>query len=118
MTLAEAIKAKQERPGRILRNDDNCILQFGCCTVFTTVPGENRVISIPLDGWEIVQEQPVPWQEALQAWIDRKSIRIECSKSGGPLFIDGGRYYFDESPGGGVPCKDCFESGKWYIIEE
>ena len=44
--------------------------------------------NIDFDGWEIVR-QPIPWQEAIQAWADGKVVYVK-NKAGGRVFRHGG----------------------------
>ena len=60
--------------------------------------------NIDFDGWEIVR-QPVPWQEAIQAWADGNNLKIcfednvYTVRGGEPMRID----------------KNDITSGTWYV---
>ena len=80
---------------------------FEICARGTSI---GKAGNIDFDGWEIVR-QPVTWQEAIQAWVDGKTIKTESS--------DGIRTYKRttnslQSVLGGVT-KDEILNGKWYV---
>lgn len=60
--------------------------------------------------WEEVKE-PVPWQEAIQAWIDGETICVECYDSHeSPIEMD-----IDATGDAFYLMKHMFTKGKWYI---
>ena len=77
--------------------------------IYSHAPG--AVDSLHID-WELVPQE-VTWQEAIQAWIDGKDIRVEC---------DGATY--EQVNSCGLGCYEgrnkglyprFFKVGKWYI---
>lgn len=55
--------------------------------------------------WQLVRT-PVTWQEAIQAWVDGKTVRCECKECGYCLF----QCPFDDRF-----CGKGFKSGVWFI---
>lgn len=55
--------------------------------------------------WTLVRT-PVTWQEAIQAWLDGKTVRCECKECGYCLF----QCPFDDRF-----CGKGFKSGVWFI---
>lgn len=87
----------------------------------TTHPSGHFFGNISLDDdWQIVRE-PVPWQEALQAWIDGKEIGVaECAGcSAFPNCILQEKFTVNSetnNPHAGFSiCRQQFKSAKWYI---
>jgi predicted lipoprotein with Yx(FWY)xxD motif len=69
------------------------------------------------DEWTLIQ-QPIPFLEAVQAYAEGKTIRVECE--------DGNRQYKPLGMGGYMMMDDRHQAltsleilkGKWYICEE
>ena len=62
------------------------------------------------EEWEEVGE-PVPWQEAIQAWIDGETICVECYDSDeSPIEMD-----IDATGDGFYLMKHMLTKGGWYI---
>ena len=61
---------------------------------------------IDFDGWEIVR-QPVPWQEAIQAWVEGKRVTLKFDRC---------EYDFcgfsDKSN-----TRRAIKSGTWYVVD-
>ena len=62
--------------------------------------------NIDFDGWEIVR-QPVPWQEAIQAWVEGKRVTLKFDRC---------EYDFcgfsDKSN-----TRRAIKSGTWYVVD-
>jgi hypothetical protein len=80
---------------------------------------EQGVAVLPIDAdWELIPQE-VTWQEAIQSWIDGKSLTIELGKDS----IAGESKYFQPEINrlGCFICgkrgfdKELFIKGKWYI---
>ncbi len=79
---------------------------------YGTTSSSYDLIQLNDHEWEIVEE-PVSWQEAMQAWIEDKNIRIEY---GGETYKQShanklGCFKGNEK---GFP-HSFFRTGKWYI---
>ena len=69
------------------------------------------------DDWELIAQE-VTWQEAIQAWLNNKSIRIEVADKEG-----NGKSLYYQKWTNRLGCmgvtegfnKDLFVRGKWYI---
>ena len=108
MKLWEVLKELEENPDKKFKsvnyNQEEIIISMGagCYDLPFRVLDSNR-------DWQEVK-QPVPWQEAIEAWAKGSSIKCEC---------EGGVTFF--SP----PHKSsaCFTAklitrGTWYIKED
>ena len=64
------------------------------------------------DNWQLVRE-PVPWQEALQAWASGKTIKCVINKCDAHPHIFDNFHLKSSMP---CPCtRDMIKDGKWYI---
>lgn len=64
--------------------------------------------------WHIIP-QPVPWQEALQAWALGKSIKCVADNV---VVYSGDSYYAVNSAFGRGISKNEISNGTWYILED
>lgn len=68
-----------------------------------------------IDGklkWHLVP-QPVPWQEALQARLDGKTIKVDCPNCGG----DADSCVFEPTQDKESVCFSALKGGSFYVIE-
>ena len=78
-----------------------------------------------MTDWTLVRE-PVTWQEAIQAWIDGKTVKVECSKHCPHAMVPSGvcgKFRIVSSiycPGkdSDTICRHQIQSGTWYIENE
>jgi len=121
MTLSEAIEKKLKNPGLIIGlrvHETNFYLQLHnfdmaegqTISVNTSPDGTGTQFDhIRLDGWEIVNQESVSWQEAIQAWNDGKSLRVELPDQSITIL----------KSHVGIFCSQAlFNSGKWYILDD
>jgi hypothetical protein len=71
--------------------------------------------SIKADDWELIPQE-VTWQEAIQAWVDGKTVYCKISAEDSPVNM-GTRYihYGDSNETRYPLSKIEFSNGKWYI---
>lgn len=82
-----------------------CVAQDGDFYAMRNDEVRTNLILNTDDEWEVVQEA-VSWQEALQAWSEGKSIKLEC--------IDGsvvGEFVTL------ILAREDLTSGKWFILD-
>lgn len=105
MKLCEAMKKLDENPNKVFKN------RYGVMTAKDGWASIDGRTTFPMeDVWEEVK-QPVPWQEAIQAWIDGCDIR--CEGGGRVSKFKNGSLLLDnlECP----PSKWMMKNGTWYI---
>lgn len=80
-----------------------------------TPPKYMGELAIYLDSeeWELIP-QPVPWQEALQAWAEGKSIK--CVADNAVIYLGDSYYAVNSAFGRGIS-KNEIGNGTWYIEE-
>ncbi|TGE35916.1 hypothetical protein E4K67_22635 [Desulfosporosinus fructosivorans] len=104
MKTWEMIKELTENPKlKFKRLCDSRIFYCGNSGYLYREPGMSEVIGIDED-WELISQE-VTWQEAIQAWVDGKTVR--CKK-------DREIIYFGSWPDF-IADKTNFTDGKWYI---
>lgn len=62
--------------------------------------------------WTLIP-QPVPWQEALQARLDGKTVKVDCPDCGG----DADSCVFEPTQDKESVCFSALKEGTFYIIE-
>jgi len=76
-------------------------------------PGLRFFGNVAIDSeWELVP-QPVPWQEALQARLDGKTVKVDCPDCGG----DADSCVFEPTQDKESVCFSALKEGTFYIIE-
>ena len=107
MELWEAMKELGENPNKVFKNRYGVKLtaKNGWASIDgrTTFPME--------DVWEEVK-QPVPWQEAIQAWAEGKTVIVEntCDKRK----YDGKKNFFKDEHGNPMGSWE-ITNGTWYV---
>lgn len=79
------------------------------------VQGNLRLVETEMgkpDDWTLVP-QPVPWQEALQARLDGKTVKVDCPDCGG----DADSCVFEPTQDKESVCFSALKEGTFYIIE-
>ena len=81
-------------------------------------PGLRFFGNVAIDSeWELVPH-PVPWQEALQAWTEGKTIKCKCNGCGPDSTRCGGFtkiFYGASLTMAGLLCQSMITNGTWYI---
>ena len=76
-------------------------------------PGLRFFGNVAIDSeWELVP-QSVPWQEALQARLDGKTVKVDCPDCGG----DADSCVFEPTQDKESVCFSALKEGTFYIIE-
>lgn len=120
MKTWEVIKELMQKPNKVYQQVDKennrLIVQSG---EIQWDKGGGRVV---LDRWFLNREweeakQPVPWQEALEAWANGAAVKCEINDgSGFTLFYKGNLYPED---GDEIAlCSEEILKGTWYILGE
>ena len=114
MKLWEVLKALEENPDKKFKsvnyNQEEIIISMGadCYDLPFRVLDSNR-------DWQEVK-QPVPWQEAIKAWMNGKTIGV-TQKDIEKRFYEGKDYLLRDQHGDSVS-EDEIAEGTWYIEED
>jgi hypothetical protein len=113
MKTWEMIKMLEENPELKFKcSESRPVLRiYGPGLVWETKDGSMTPASMILsDDWQLVRT-PVTWQEALQAWVDGKTIKWFCPPNNEGMIS---RTFYPSCTG---PDRDMLKTGTWYIEE-